>query len=251
MILQYTIGLITSFEGSGSKSGATWEDLYITAPPDFTATPGKRFEIPLTLTTPASVKSIDLQLSTKPQHLQFIGLNYENLPPDIMVASGYREGSGDLKVSFASAYDLGLNLHELGLIFELKDPQTESSEIQLTKLMANETLAGGPMFTTRVESGTGTTELKNAGYPASVNIYAENGRFVADLHLASEPSKLVFSIYDMRGRLTNRRIVETPGAGQHRFLLKPEAGGGGEPSGIYLITIQGDDFNLTRKLVVR
>jgi hypothetical protein len=250
MILQYSIGLITSFEPSGNKSGSLWENLAITVPPDIQAGAGSRFEIPVSFTTPATVKSLDLQITTDPQHVKFIGLNGGDLPPDIMVASGYQESSGILKLSFASAYDLDLNLDVVGLIFETGD-LTGESDVALISLTANETDIPEPLFRTTIQSRDEATGLGSSAGLSTFNVYSVNGMFVAGVDLAERQSRLILSVYDMAGRLTNRLVLENPETGPQQYSFSPDGNGGADPGRLYLVTIRGDDFLVTQKIVLK
>ncbi len=69
LILQYTIGLITNFEQSAKKALSGLADLMVSGPENFVAEPGSHFEIPISFTTPETVKSIDMQFNTDPRHL--------------------------------------------------------------------------------------------------------------------------------------------------------------------------------------
>ncbi|MBN2699445.1 MAG: dockerin type I repeat-containing protein [Bacteroidales bacterium] len=251
LILQYSIGLITNFEQGGAKSGAIRNEPIVSVPESITAVAGSRVEVPLLFTTPASVKAIDMELATDYRHLKFIGLNGEALPADIMVASGYQDDSGILKISMASAYDLDLNLTELILIFEIRDPEIEASDVELVRLTANEREVGEAAFTVRIESGDEATGFPEAKGIPFLNVYSRNNLLIADLHLVSPQTGLILSVYDIAGRLTNRVVIENPDAGPHTFSFSPEVNGEWNPLKIYTVSIMGDDFVVTRKLILR
>jgi hypothetical protein len=167
------------------------------------------------------------------------------------VAWGYQESSGILKISLASAYDLDLNLDEATLEFELKNPGVEASEVRLVKLVANETEFDGSLFTTWVESMEEATGLKPAIAGSTFNIYRFNDRVVADANLETAQSRLVLTVYDMSGRMTNQLVLENQEAGPHHYTFSAQADGGTDQGQLYLVTVTGDDFTLTRKIVLK
>ncbi len=258
LILQFSIGLITNFDQPPpTKSGPIFGDLAIIAPMDFKAEAGTRFEIPVSLTTPAGIKSLDLQISSNSQHIRFVSLNTKNLPADIMAASGYNEQNGLLKLSLASAMDMGLNVDVVGLVFELVDPSQGTSEIGLTNLVANETEIRENLFKTRIESEAGATGLQDAPGVASLLVYYANNLLVAELDLVERQSHLVIKVHDMTGRLIQTISHDDLQAGSYRFTFPPNASNGVDVNGgvgklkFCLLTIRGDDFVVTRKLVLQ
>ena len=138
-----------------------------------------------------------------------------------MVASGYRENTGILKISFASALDLDLNLDDLGLIFEIIEPGMKESSIELTRLIANETEIKEPLFITLIESQGDATGLTGIPELRELNIYRANERIIAELDLRESQSGLMLTVHDLSGRLCNTIIVDNPAAGAHRFSFFP------------------------------
>jgi len=183
--------------------------------------------------------------------VKFTGLNSKALPPDVMAAWGYQESSGTLKISFASAYDLDLNLDEVGLEFQLKDPGVETSEVRLVKLVANESAFDGDLFTTRVESLNEATGITPASGGPAFNIYPFNNRIEADVNLAARQTRLILTVYDMAGRMCNQLVLEDQEAGAHRYSFNAEASGRTDNGEMYLVTLKGDDFTVTRKIVLK
>jgi hypothetical protein len=251
LILQYSIGLITNFEQTAKKSGPITGDVSISAPSTYQAETTSRFEIPLSISTSASVKSIDMKFASNKDHLKFIGLNNEKMPSDILLAHGYEEGSGILKIAITSAHDLNLNLDELGLIFEIKTTQIADSELELLSLTANETLLDEVKFTTLVNSRDIASGIPSASALSSLIIYGVDEILIADLNLLTKQSNLTVSVYDIRGRLTNKMSIENPDIGTHKFSFSADANGKGITGNIYIVTIRGDDFVVTRRLVLR
>jgi hypothetical protein len=251
LILQYSIGLIGSFEPANPKSGSLLNNVTVSVPGETISPETTRFEIPLSLSTSSQIKAIDLKLVTDQNHLKFIGLNTAKIPSDIMIMSGYKDDSGILKISMASAYDLDLNMDELGLIFEITNTQQEQSEIRLENLSANEKQENESLFTITVSSQNMATGLPEVGGLSSLKIYSMDNYFIADLNLIKKQSELIINIYDISGRLTNQLMIRSPQAGWHHLSFPAEGNGIKNHSKIYLISIRGDDFLVTRKLVLR
>lgn len=251
LILQYSIGLIGSFELANPKSGSLLNDVTISVPDETISPETSRFEIPMAISTSSQIKAMDLKFVTDQQHLKFIGLNTEKLPSDILVLSGFNDDTGVLKIAIASAYDLDFNQNELGLIFEITNSQMEESKITLENLSANEKQENASLFTITVNSENTVTGFPDAAALSSLKIYSMDNNFIADLNLLTNQSQLIIAVYDISGKMTNRLIIENPGSGRHHLSFPAEGNGRKNPSKIYLISIRGDDFIVTRKLVLR
>jgi hypothetical protein len=251
LILQYSIGLIGSFEPANPKSGSLLNNVTVSVPDETISPETTRFEIPLSLSTSSQIKAIDLKFVTDQQHLKFIGLNTTKLPSDILIMSGFKDDTGILKISMASAYDLDLNLDELGLIFEITNTQQEQSEIRLENLSANEKQENESLFTITVRSQNMVTGLPEAGGLSSLKIYSMDNYFIADLNLIKKQSELIINVYDISGRKTNQLMIRNPQTGWHHLSFPAEGNGNKNLSKIYLISIRGDDFLVTRKLILR
>ncbi|MCA1746449.1 MAG: hypothetical protein LC655_02035, partial [Bacteroidales bacterium] len=263
LILQYSIGLITNFEQSGKKSATQVNSGILSAPATVSATGGSRIELPLTLTTPAGVKSLHMHFITNREQVRFTGLNSKKLPQGIMVASGYQQETGVLKISLTSAYDLDLSFDELGLLFERSGAGEQSSTgewssgasssapaLELVQLTANE-IAVEQALTVVLESSSGPTGIEVAPGLTALKVYGGNELVIAELHLAEAQSRLVLTVHDMAGRVTNNMTIENADAGGHTITFLPESGGGVLHYKLYLVTVRGDDFVVTRKLVLR
>jgi len=251
LILQYSIGLITNFDQAQKKSASAFSNPIVTAPAEMDAVTGSSFEVPLTFITPASVKSVDMQFKIDPGRLDFVSLNKNDIPSHIMAAAGYNETTGILKVSLTSAYDLDLNINNLGLIFDAGEKPAETTSIELVQLTANETALNDDLFTILVSSTGSTTGLPSLNGVPSLNIYSFNDIVTADLELASPQSELVFSIYDITGRMMSNKIIRNLEKGNHKISFPIETAQSGNSSRMYLIMVKGDNFMVTRKLLLR
>lgn len=253
LILQYAIGLITNFEGqSEKKSARSYNSEFVTAPEQVRATNVAPFSIPLTLNTPGSVKAVDMQFMVDPDQLNFVGLNTDQLPADIMVASGYDPEQGILNVSLASAYDLGLNHQELGLRFVKKNEEPSQSDFELTELVLNESHVAGPLLTVRLENELDATGIEEiAPGLNSMEIYGSGEKIIAEFQLADPQSQLLVSVYDMSGRLTNQLPLDNLTAGGHRITVLTGENRKSGDSKVFLVNIRGEAFSITKKVILR
>jgi len=255
LILQYTIGLITGFEPAGGtaqlKSADVVPEVSVSVPNDRLEPETARFEIEVDLTTGESVKSMDIGIATDPQHLKFIELNTGDIPSDIMTVTGYDETTGLVKISVASAYDLELSGNSISLTFDIIDASIPESKVELVNLVANETPDTDDDFTVFVGSNQVATDVGNLSDSDGIKVYTSGGKCYAEIESEAAQSKLIISVYDITGRKTNEIIYSNVPAGHQRFTFMPEASGTGRSSGMYIITVRGDDFAVTRKVVVK
>lgn len=250
LILQYTIGLITNFEGTKKKAGFGPEDVTITVPASITVREGEDLELSLALSTPEMVKSLDLAFSTDASHLRFKGVKSDRLPVGLLVASGYNESSGVVKVAVTSAYDLDLNMDELVLVFELKDASVPSSVVELSGLVANEHASEDAAVSTLVESGGDALGILSETASNSIMVYRTGEQVVADINLASAQSRLHIELFDLAGRSLYQAEIGNVESGQHRFHILPGTGDALSSLNFILVTVRGDDFTETRKVVL-
>ena len=251
LILQYTIGLITGFDQSAKKSVADVLQPMISAPGFFETTQGEAFELPLIITTHAGIKSIDLEIRIDQNQLQFKGLNSEQLPSDLMVASGFNAGTGILKIALTSAYDLDLNMHQLLLRFEASASGEGSSVIEHQRLLANEKEIPEELFAVEVRISNNATNVELAPGLEAMKIFSWEEQIVAELYLSEAQSEIHVSVYDLTGRRINSMAIDHVVPGQHTVTFEAEPGGMGGSPRTYLVHVRGDTFTVTRKLIVR
>jgi len=255
LILQYTIGLITSFDQQVKKTAPVMTGLEVDAPERMEAAIGETFELPVSISTPAGVKSLEFSIELDGDQLDFRSLNSSELPPEIMVAYGYVEQTGILKIALTSAYDLALYKNEFTLTLianqQEADAGTEPATIRLDRLLANETVIEQGLFEVQVETHTGVTGTDLVPGLSEAKIFSRQGRIVANLNLSEAQEKVTVSAFDITGRMTNSMSVDNPGDGQHRFTFNAEADGTRMDFKVYMITIEGDDFFMTRKIILR
>ncbi len=253
LILQYTIGSISSFEPSAGiaqlKSGSLSSLVSLSTPTRLDPV-NTRFNVPVSFTTAETVKSMDMEIATNPAHIRFIELNTEGVPSDVMVVSGYDQKSGIVKISVASANDLEFNSNDITLVFEFVEGEQIVSDISLAKLTANET-SDDATFTVSVGSNDVVTGIDGVEAISALNIYSVGSLCKADINLTAAQSNLTISVYNTSGQLTNRVVVNSADAGQNSFAFKAEKSGVIQPSKIYIVTVAGDDFIVTRKLIVK
>jgi hypothetical protein len=102
-----------------------------------------------------------------------------------------------------------------------------------------------------LEGSSGPTGIGTVTGETDLNVYSSHDLVIAELHLAGAQSRLVLTVHDMAGRVTNNMTIENADAGLHRITFLPESGGGLLHNKLYLVTVRGDDFVVTRKLVLR
>ncbi len=252
LILQFAIGLITNFEGQSEKKEArSFNNQVVTAPEQINATHAVPFNIPLSLQTPATVKSVDMQFMVDPDQLAFVGLDTRALPADVMVASGYDADAGILKVSLASAYDLGLNHQELGLRFVMKEEEPSQSDLELTGLIVNESAVAGPLLTVSLYNDLDATGIEIAPGLNSMEIYGSGERIIAEFMLADPQSQLRVSVYDLSGRMTNQMALDDLTVGGHRITLLTDENRRSGDRKVFLVNIRGETFSVTKKVILR
>ena len=255
LILQYSIGLITWFEpdaGETAKMKSTAKpDVTVSVPFTHLEPENARFEIPVSFTTGEDVKSMDIRISSDAGHVRFLELQPGDLGQDVMIASGYDENSGMVKISLASANDLDFTNTDITLVFEFTGSEQQESEIALTSLTANETNEPDATFDVLVGSNKVATEIQKDKTVTDFRIYRSGPLCKADIALTKEQSELTISVFDVTGQMTNRVMFRNVRAGQNHFTFKPVKNGNGYSLGIYIVTVKGDDFVVTRKLVIK
>ena len=255
LILQYTIGSISNFGASSGaaamyKSGLASLSVDVSVPFTKLDPQNTKFDIPVSFYTTEKVKSMDIQISTNPNHIRFIKLNTNDIPSGIMEASGYDENTGVVKISVASSKDLDLNNNNITLVFEIKDGEQGESDIKLDKLTVNETL-NEATFTVTVSNSALLGGIDSIEEISAFKIYSTGSICKADITLTTAQTKLTISVYNTIGQLTNKVVVNGADVGQNSFTFKTEKSGVKQSSKIYIVIVAGDNFIVTRKLIVK
>ncbi len=250
LILQYTVGLITGFDQGGKKSSFTGDLVTITIPSGTLSPETTDFEVPVILTTSKSIKSLEMIFSSNSGHLTFTGLKSDNLPAGIMNATGYKEDDGSIRIALTSAYDLNLTENRIILTFRVKNPEINESVIALKQIKGNETEEQGLSDVLTIYTGDAVTGMEETGI-RRIKLYSRDSRIVAGLELLSKQPELVITVYDLSGRRTNRLILRNTPAGLHDFTFSPEENGRQYSHKLYIVTIRGQGFNITGKIVLR
>lgn len=248
LILQYSIGLITMFDQAGTKSGALLDASirsdYSTIYPE-----SKQFTVPVFISTSNKVTALDISFHSNVQHLKLVKAETGNLRSNIAVATGYNSESGEIKISMASAYDLNMNNNEIQLIFELQDGPLTQSTIELVEILANEQTMENPLSIT-INSATATGfDLPLA--LTSFKLYSQNQLCHIELGLTEAQSNVQVVFMDLSGKVTHLLNLKQPVAGLHNITSPVVQSGMNASPGIYLVTVTGDNFAVTRKVIVR
>ena len=249
LILQYTVGLITKFDEDGLKSAAL-VDAYAETTENYIAPQSRTFEVPVSLTSSKGVKALDFAFSTNTQHIRFTGLKTNNLPNTISVANGYNKDSGTITIAMASAYDLNLNSSEIILVFEMAEGLDMESKIQLTNLLANEQAIAQNLSVT-VSGAQLPTGISLPKELSAVNVYSVNQICHINLNLKEAQNKVLVTFNDLSGKTTNQLVVNNMPAGAQSITSGVSSSGDVVGSGIYIVTIKGDNFSVAYKLMVQ
>ncbi len=247
LILQFSIGLITMFDQAGTKSAALL-DVDLSAASSNVEVSSKQFTVPLTLSTSEKITALDLTFSSNAQHVKLVGTQTNGLPANVGIAKGYNPETGDIKVSMASAYDLNLNHQELVLVFELQEGFENESTLEIKEIQANEQSINGQLEITLHSTATDVyLPLAVSGF----TIYSHNQLCFMELGLKEAQSNVTITFNDLSGKVTQQLRISEPNAGVHNITSSAVQSGIKPTPGIYLVTVKGDDFTITRKVIVR
>lgn len=252
LILQYSVGLISMFEPEpdGTKS-ATINDFASISFPDMISEPVKKtFEIPLSVSTAKGIKSLDMKYSINKDHIKFIGITKDKLPAGITMEAGFNVKNGEIAISMASAYDLGLINQVFVLEFEFVESGLTESTFNLTTAMANDHILTENLGYTTVSSksiATGTGSISQLTGPI---VFTDQYAIHAKFELSKPNQKLFVQIVDLTGRVLYKQIVKDLNSGLQYFDLlytdfdRPK-------SGIYILNLRAEEFSYSKKLLIK
>jgi len=251
MILQYTAGLITAFEQPSGinmlKSTGREFDVTVSVTVDRMEPEQRVFELPVSFTTGEGVKAMDMAISSDVSHVRFVELRTPDIPTGVMVSLGYDENSGVIKISAASANDLELQNNDFILVFEFVEGDVTESEVQMIRLEVNE-IANTGDFIVSIGSSHLATAI-NESVASSVKIFAHGNKCNADIDVNGNGGAITVYVFNISGLLTNK--IEIKDAGSGTLHLSFNLNKTGYMPGVYIVKVKGDDFAVTRKLVVK
>ncbi len=250
LILQYSIGLITDFNNIpppvASLKSSELNDLSITSSDVNVIASEFNVTLELSASQGADIKALDLKLNSDPHHIKLISVESSELS-EAMLASGYDSSTGEIAISIASAYDLGLSQTALNLKFEIVDNKIPSSIIELMMASANETSSDIPLDI-EVISPIATSADMPQGID-NLNMFVSNNKLFIDVSSSNAIPSSTVTITDLGGKVISQFVIEEIASGNYSFNVPIGSDFGN--SGIYLITIRNNEFTVTQKVSVK
>ena len=250
LILQYSVGLISRFEPSGNKAASINNVATISYPDVINESAKKNFEIPLLVTTAQGVKALDMRYSINQNHIRFMGVNKDKLPAGIAIETGFNTKNSEIAISMASANDLALINQQFILEFEFLDSGINESHFSFSSGMANDQyLTEIPGFTTISSKGILSGINAQSGLTEPF-IYVDLDGIHVKMFLKTSNQKLHIQLFDMVGKTLYIRSLSIAGQGLQSFDL-PISDVSVPLKGIYILYLKADDFNYSKKLLIK
>jgi hypothetical protein len=251
LILQYSVGLISRFDPQAGKKSVLANDLATFSYPDQISEPAtKTFQIPVTISTAQGIKALDLKFAIDENHIKFIQLNKSGLPADFSIATGFDDQKSEITISMASAYDLNLVNQSFVLEFEFQDSGITESQFGLTFGMANDYYLNNLPPIAQISGNSGITGIENLQNSAKPLTYTDQNGIHAIFNLSISNQNIQVQVVDMTGRIIYRRSVKNLSSGVHNLdlnytdLENPH-------SGVYILSIRGEEFSYSKKLLIK
>jgi hypothetical protein len=250
LILQYSVGLISRFDQSVLKSAQVNDLATISYPYQISEPVKKTFEIPVTISTAMGIKALDMRFVINADHVRFIQLNKTGLPAELSMATGFDALKSEIRISMASAYDLDLVNQSFILEFEFQNSDIIESQFGLTFAMANDSyLSDMPSFAL-ISSKSDITGIGNLPNSKKFEAYTDQNGIHAQFNLSNSNQNVQVQVVDIVGRIIYDRTLKNLNSGVQNLdlnyvdLENPH-------SGIYILSIQGDLFNYSKKLLIK
>jgi hypothetical protein len=250
LILQYSVGLISRFDQSVKKS-AQVNDLATISYPFQVSEPVKRtFEIPVTISTAMGIKALDMKFAINADHVRFIQLNKTGLPAELSIATGFDAQKSEIRISMASAYDLDLVNKSFVLEFEFQDSDISESQFVLTLAMANDNYLADMPLPALISSKSDITGIGNLSNSRKLSAYTDQNGIHAQFDLSNPDQNVQVQVVDITGRIIYKRAFKNLSSGvQHLDLNYIDLEN--PHSGIYILSIRGDEFSYSEKLLIK
>jgi len=250
LILQYSVGLISRFDQLGTKS-ATLNDLAIISFPDLISEPTKKtFSIPLTVSTAKGIKALDMKYSINQDHIKFLQLNKDKLPAGISIETGFNAKTGEITISMASAYDLGLINQQFVLEFEFPQSGITESQFNLTTAMANDNVLTEIPASATIVSKSSVTGLGNPLKLTEPIVYTDQDGIHTRFELSKSSQDMYVQVVDLTGRILYKKAVKNLSSGPQNFdFFYSEFDN--PARGIYILNLHTDDFSYSKKLLIK
>ena len=251
LILQYSVGLISRFDPQPGKKSVVANDLATISYPVQINEPAKKtFQIPLTISTSTGIKAMDMKFAIDANHVKFIQLDKSGLPAELSIATGFDALKSEITISMASAYDLDLVNQSFVLEFEFQDSKISESQFGLTFAMANDSYLSDLPSPALITGNLDLTGLGNQLNRTKPTVYTDQNGIHAKFNITSSKQNVQIEVTDVTGRIIYKRSVKNPGLGVQNIdlsyfdLESPH-------SGVYILTIKGQEFNYSKKLLIK
>jgi len=251
LILQYSVGIISKFdpEPLGTKSAVTNEYVAISFPTLISEPNKKTFEIPLTVSTYAGVKAVDMKYSINSEHVKFLKINKDIIPAGISIEAGFDAKTGEVIVALASAYDLGLDNQQIVLEFEFAGTGISESLFSINSVMANDNILANAGTATIIGKST-TTGLGDLGQLSEPVVIVDHDGIRAQFNLSKSNQNLLIQVFDLTGRTLYRRTLKNLGQGM-QYIDMPYSDFENPGRGICILNLKAGDFSLSKKLLIK
>jgi hypothetical protein len=250
LILQYSVGLISRFDQVAKKS-FKGNDLAIISYPDQIREPVKKtFEIPVYISTSFGIKALDMKFAVNSNHVKFIQLNKNGLPAELSIATGFDTQKSEIIISMASAYDLDLVNQLFVLEFEFRDSDISESQFGLTFAMANDNYLSDLPTSALISSNQEITGNGNLPDSKKFSAYTDQNGIHAQFNLSKSYQEAQVQVFDITGRIIYKKAVKNLSSGIQNLDLNyidldnPH-------NGVYFLSIRGDDFSYSKKLLIK
>jgi hypothetical protein len=251
LILQYSVGLISRFDPQAGKKSVMPNDLATISYPDQISEPAKKtFQIPLTISTARGIKALDLKFAIDGNHIKFIQLNKSGLPADLSVATGFDAQKGEITISMASAYDLDLVNQSFVLEFEFQNSDIAESQFGMTFGMANDYSLNDLPSPALISGNADITGIGNSPNNSKTTAYIDSYGIHAKLYLSKSNQNIQVQVVDMTGRTLYRKSVKNLSSGVQNLDIT-NTDFEVLQSGVYILSIRGDQFNYSKKLLIK
>jgi len=252
LILQYNVGLTATFTPNPSlirQYMPATEGLTNIAFASMQQTQNNdEFIIPVSLHTGTNIKSLDMKYTFNPNHIKLQSVSSSKLNPEITLVQTNQTDNGLLAVSLASAYDLALENEFVYLTFKVVNTGIAASELTLVSAIANESPVALNSPSVIVNSKL-ISSFKTIETDQFMNVWIGGDKMNVEYNTVLPVKTLKLQVTDITGRTVYNRQFIDPGEGR-QVLQIPLSEMGSIQKGVYVIQINVDSRNFSKKLVV-
>jgi hypothetical protein len=158
--------------------------------------------------------------------------------------------NGEVAISMASAYDLGLVNQQIILEFEFVNSGINESQFNLTTAMANDHILTDNLGYATISSKSAVTGADFQSRLTQPAVYADQDGIHTKFELSKSNQNLFIQVVDVTGRVLYKRTVNNLSSGLQYFDL-PFADFNQPQRGVYILNLRADDFSYTKKLLIK